>query len=279
MDCITFCKSSLERAAGGSTTNAGGLTLASRAVHQFLPESRVKLDVLPVAAGLVIWMGSASALAQNEPPPPNYSVDAAQGPLTGSTRVIGLGGAFVAIAEGRDGVAVNPASVAVRSAYSWNRWDYGFGLDFAIGSWLPETDFLNQGETAEGEARESADVERRSLLFGSVGVTLQYDLAGLRMFNGIMQQLLNDSIYIDLGLFIDLFADIQGLKSDTDLIAHQGFAQVPQCSLQTKFNEVHRHHIVCNTAHFLYGAVKKVHAPFKCQRIFWRHDKITFHSM
>ena len=63
-------------------------------------------------------------------------MDAAQGPVTGSTRVIGLGGAFVAVAEDMDGVAVNPASVAVRLPYSWNRFDFGFGIDFAISGYL-----------------------------------------------------------------------------------------------------------------------------------------------
>ena len=130
----------------------------------------------------VVGLSSRGALAQDEPPPPNYTVDAAQGPVTGSTRVIGLGGAFVAIAEGGAGVPVNPASVSVRAPYSWNRLDFGFSLDFAIGAWLPETDFLNQGKPpegeGEGEAEEDADVEQRSLLFGSVGLSVQYEHAG-----------------------------------------------------------------------------------------------------
>ncbi|HEY6560972.1 MAG TPA: hypothetical protein VI072_27035 [Polyangiaceae bacterium] len=131
------------------------------------------------SAALLVGYSSSIALAQDDPPPPNYTVDAAQGPVTGSTRMIGLGGAFVAIAEGGSGVAVNPASVAVRAPWSWNRLDYGFSVDFAIGAWLPETDFLNQGDdAADGETEEDADVEQRSLLFGSVGLSVQYEHAG-----------------------------------------------------------------------------------------------------
>jgi len=135
-----------------------------------------KLSALAVGFGVMAW--GSLARAQDDPPPANYTVDGAQGPITGSTRVIGLGGAFVAIAEGMPGVAANPASVAVRSPYSWNRMDVGFGVDFAIGSWLPDTDFLNQGDAPEDDGEEEAEVEQRSLLFGSVGLTLHYDHAG-----------------------------------------------------------------------------------------------------
>jgi hypothetical protein len=138
----------------------------------------VKRQSAAAIVGLFLVFSSGMALAQDEPPPPNYSVDAAQGPVTGSTRMIGLGGAFVAIAEGGSGVPVNPASVSVRAPYSWSRLDFGFSLDFAIGAWLPETDFLNQGDPPEGEAEEEEDVEQRSLLFGSVGLSVQYEHAG-----------------------------------------------------------------------------------------------------
>ena len=138
----------------------------------------MKRQVAASIVGVLVGFSSSIALAQDDPPPPNYTVDAAQGPVTGSTRMIGLGGAFVAIAEGGSGVQVNPASVSVRSPWSWNRLDFGFSLDFAIGAWLPETDFLNQGDPPEGEAEEEEDVEQRSLLFGSVGLSVQYEHAG-----------------------------------------------------------------------------------------------------
>jgi hypothetical protein len=129
-------------------------------------------------------VASAPAFAQDEQPAANYTVDGAQGPVTGSTRVIGLGGAFVAIAESMDGVAVNPASVAVRQPYSWTRWDHSLGVHFAFGAWLPETNFLNE-EKEEAEPEDpaqpgtDAEVEQRSLLFGSIGLVLYYDHAGI----------------------------------------------------------------------------------------------------
>lgn len=92
------------------------------------------------------------------------SVDTTRGALTGSTRRIGLGGAFVAIADDTEGVAINPASVALRLPYSWDLWDYAFGVDFSIGAWLPKNDLYNQGG-AEGQKRSTA-------LFGSLAAVL-----------------------------------------------------------------------------------------------------------
>lgn len=88
------------------------------------------------------------------------TIDTVRGTIQGSTRFIGLGGAFVAIAEDTEGVPINPASVAVRLPYSWDAFSYGFGVDFSVGTWLPENDVYN--------APESADAESNGTLFGSL---------------------------------------------------------------------------------------------------------------
>jgi len=155
---------------------------------------------------LLFGLPSRAALAQGADPAANYTVDAAQGPVTGSTRVIGLGGAFVAIAESMDGVAVNPASVAVRLPYSWTRWDHAIGVHFAIGSWLPKTNFLNQSDrdqTAPSEdpsQPQGAEIEQRSLLFGSIGAVLYYQQAGIGFSAEGQQQALSRSADASAGL-------------------------------------------------------------------------------
>lgn len=112
---------------------------------------------------------SGAAKAQSD----SSSVDTARGALTGSTRRIGLGGAFVALADDTEGVAINPASVALRLPYSWSTWDYGFGIDFAVGAWLPKNDLYNQG-SAEGQKKSAA-------LFGSVAAVLYGGHFGIGM--------------------------------------------------------------------------------------------------
>src|SRR5689334_16632403 len=44
----------------------------------------------------------------------SYGVDLFQGPVLGTSRVTGLGGAFTAIAEGTEGLAWNPAAASWR---------------------------------------------------------------------------------------------------------------------------------------------------------------------
>jgi hypothetical protein len=108
-----------------------------------------------------VWLAvPATALAQSE----SSSVDTARGVITGSTRRIGLGGAFVSLADDSEGVAINPASVALRLPHSWNTWDYGLGVDFSIGAWLPANDLYNRGSGEEDG--------QSSVLFGSLAAVL-----------------------------------------------------------------------------------------------------------
>jgi hypothetical protein len=115
---------------------------------------------LGLSLALVATLFCAQGYAQTT----TTSIDTARSPLTGSTRRIGLGGAFVALGDDTEGVAINPASVALRLPYSWTWWDYGFGVDFSVGAWLPKNDLYNQG-TEGGSGKSSA-------LFGSLAAIL-----------------------------------------------------------------------------------------------------------
>ena len=78
----------------------------------------------------------------------NYGIDLYQGSVLGSVRIVGMGGAAVATAEGSAGMLANPASPAVRSATANDKWEWDWHLD-----WLnPDlgSDFDNNGiETTE----------------------------------------------------------------------------------------------------------------------------------
>ncbi|HKO47545.1 MAG TPA: hypothetical protein VJV79_07475 [Polyangiaceae bacterium] len=98
------------------------------------------------------------------------TIDAARATIRGSTRVIGLGGAFVAIADDTQGVSINPASVAVRLPYSWDPFSFAFGIDISIATWLPKNDVFNVPQ-ATGESRGGS-------LFGSFAILTNYQHAG-----------------------------------------------------------------------------------------------------
>lgn len=74
-----------------------------------------------------------------------FAIDLVTGPVLGSGRIVGLGGAYTALAFGIEGGPWNPAAYATRLPWdtSWFEWDLTFGL-------TPETirnsDFDNNGQ-------------------------------------------------------------------------------------------------------------------------------------
>lgn len=76
----------------------------------------------------------------------DYAIDLYQGAVLGSSRIVGMGGAQVAAAQGSAGMIFNPAAPAVRPATEADPWSWDFHVD-----WLnPEigSDFDNNGDTA-----------------------------------------------------------------------------------------------------------------------------------
>src|SRR6187401_3532272 len=106
----------------------------------------------------------ARAQADMEQP---RTIDTVRGTIRGSTRFIGLAGAFVAIADDTEGVPINPASAAVRLPYSWDAFSFAFGVDFSIATWLPKNDVYNSNGGTDGGS-----------LFGSLGLLVNYRHAG-----------------------------------------------------------------------------------------------------
>lgn len=76
---------------------------------------------------------------------PEYAIDLSQTAVLAGNRVTGLGGAFVAIAEGVDGTAQNPAAVAHRAPWSTDHFDYDLGLGITFSSQIPNADLFNSG--------------------------------------------------------------------------------------------------------------------------------------
>jgi hypothetical protein len=74
-----------------------------------------------------------------------YAIDLSAGPVIAGPRALALGGAYVAIAEGVDGDSQNPASPAVRAAWSDSHVDFDAALTLLFPSALRNTDFFNTG--------------------------------------------------------------------------------------------------------------------------------------
>ena len=112
----------------------------------------------------------------------DYSIDLYQGPVLSANRVIGLGGAFVAIADGVEGSAVNPAAPAARTPYSYGHFDYDAGLGITFPSGIKHTYFWNSGHPTELPKSDSLD-----FLFFNLALQLQFGRWGFGLSSDFQQ--------------------------------------------------------------------------------------------
>lgn len=102
-----------------------------------------------------------------------YSIDFFEGPVYSGSRVVGLGGAYVAVAEDVDGDLHNPAAPAVRPFYSTDSFDYWLGLSAAFPADIENMDFFNSGSpTAVSGAQED-------FVFATPALNLQWGTLGV----------------------------------------------------------------------------------------------------
>lgn len=130
----------------------------------------VALQLLPVdasAAGPLAGNGQAITTSA-------YSIDLYQGSVSAGNRVMGLGGAYVALAEDVDGDLQNPAAPAVRPFFSIEEFDYWLGLGLTFPARLTKIDFFNSG--SETGLRGSAADEP---VFITPAINLQWRTFGL----------------------------------------------------------------------------------------------------
>jgi hypothetical protein len=103
-----------------------------------------------IALALVGWSRQAHAggpLNSNGEPiqTSEYAIDLFHGPVFAGSRVTGLGGSYVAIAEDVDGNLQNPAAPAVRPFFSTTNFDYWLGFGLTFPATLKNMDFFNSG--------------------------------------------------------------------------------------------------------------------------------------
>jgi hypothetical protein len=146
---------------------------------------RKRIAVLALAGALLSAPGTARATlpVEGEPIMTNdYGIDLYQGPVLSANRVIGLAGAFVAIADGVEGSAINPAATAARTPYSYRHFDYDLGVGITFPSALENTDFWNSGRRTRLPKSESL-----GFLFLSLALDLQFGRWGFGLSSDFQQ--------------------------------------------------------------------------------------------
>ncbi len=120
-----------------------------------------------------------------------YSIDLYQGSVFAGNRVMGLGGAYVALAEDVDGDLQNPAAPAVRPYFSIEEFDYWLGLGLTFPARLSKIDFFNSG--SETGFRGSADepvfvTPALNLQWGTLGFGVTAELQNYEFQNAAVAE-------------------------------------------------------------------------------------------
>lgn len=112
----------------------------------------------------------------------DYTIDLAQTPVIAGTRVSGLAGAYVAVGEGVDGIAQNPAAVSLRTPWSTDHLDYDLGLGVTLAATLARSDVFNSGHRTVVNPKSLED-----LTFLSLAGNLQLGRWGFGLSSDIQQ--------------------------------------------------------------------------------------------
>jgi hypothetical protein len=117
----------------------------------------------------------------------SYSIDLYQGAVFAGNRVMGLSGAYVAIAEDVDGDLQNPAAPAMRPFYSIENFDYSLGLGLTFPGRLASIDFFNSGSVTgfRGSSDQPVFVTPAlNLQWGTFGIGLTAELQDYELTKG-----------------------------------------------------------------------------------------------
>lgn len=172
---------------------------------------RSRLLAGTIAGVFAFMLAFGAAHAQPAPPPitdNRYGIDLYQGPVTTASRVIGLAGAYTALAEWCEGEYANAASPAVRAPYSRGARDF----DVCLGVSSPSgSDLENRGLTPRNLGRFTSAVTLNlglEVQYSSFGVTLNYDQVLLTL-DGDTAAPTRVIVHRVIGSFATSFADGQ----------------------------------------------------------------------
>ncbi len=113
----------------------------------------------------------------------NYSIDVFTGPVLGPGRLIGMGGANTALANGIDGVRWNPAAYSARAPWDldWFTWDLTLNLTLQTPLSNNSNDFDNDGRTNSLYKNFTAFDVGGLMQFGNLGLGAMVSAQNFRL--------------------------------------------------------------------------------------------------
>jgi hypothetical protein len=142
---------------------------------------------------VLAWLASPQALAQQTGTSlinNDFNLDIVTGPVLGSGRIIGLSGAYTALANGIEGAPWNAASYATRTPWntSWFNWDVTASI---VPTMLRKSDFENNGQSG---------FTYGDFIFGTVGLALQFGELGVGGLLNLHSYRLGDTAELSLAV-------------------------------------------------------------------------------
>jgi len=132
-----------------------------------LPAGRISTSA--IACFFLSLAALPRATAQDAFTDNDFEIDAVTGPILGSSRAVGMGGAYTSLAEDIDGAHFNPASFGSRPPYELSWFSYGLSLSYSAPGAFGLDDFFNNGS--------GIGVEKFSFL--GLGLRLQFGNFGI----------------------------------------------------------------------------------------------------
>jgi len=128
--------------------------------------------LLPLLSGLLLLPQAALAAGYSAVDDNAWTLELHQGPVVGSVRVLGLGGAYVGVGEGVEGLLYNPASLGNRTSRSQDWFEWDATIDWLVLGSLGETDFFNDGPLEARYSELMAGLFGAGFQLGRLGVGL-----------------------------------------------------------------------------------------------------------
>ncbi len=131
-----------------------------------MPGAEIQSWIGGFIAAIVFY--TSPALAQEPIVDNDFNIDAVTGPVLGSSRIVGMGGSYTAIADGIAGAHWNPASFASRYLFELDWWEWDLALSLFGPGVFGQEDFFNNGRGVGAD----------DFLFFNAGLRLQFGRFG-----------------------------------------------------------------------------------------------------
>ncbi|NOY93508.1 MAG: hypothetical protein GXP55_20175 [Deltaproteobacteria bacterium] len=145
-----------------------------------------RLRALAWMAGLLVFAALPLSVRAQPITGNDFEVDAVDGPVLGSSREVGMAGAYTALASGASGAPFNPAAFAAREIYEYEPWAWDLTLSYFFPGVGGANDFFDNGRRG---------VDTSGFQFADIGGRLQYRNAGA----GLLVRTLNYRVPLGTG--------------------------------------------------------------------------------